>query len=120
MSAIDDVAAERERQKAVEGWTPEHDDKHNAGQLGLAAACYAAPERMFKTRVVAGRGYEPATLYVDAWPWEDVWWKPRTRRWDLVRAAALIVAEIERLDRAATKSEAAQKEGRIIKGYKIT
>lgn len=46
MSAIDDVAAERERQKAVEGWTPEHDDKHNAGQLGLAAACYAAPERM--------------------------------------------------------------------------
>jgi hypothetical protein len=39
--------------------------------------------------------------YEDLWPWHDDWWKPKDRRRDLIRAAALIVAEIERLDRAA-------------------
>jgi hypothetical protein len=38
------------------------------------------------------------------WPWEDKWWKPKDRRRDLVRAGALIVAEIERLDRLAAKT----------------
>jgi hypothetical protein len=33
------------------------------------------------------------------WPWGAHWWKPKTGRRDLVRAAALLVAEIERLDR---------------------
>ena len=36
----------------------------------------------------------------DLWPWAASWWKPKNRRRDLVRAAALIVAEIERIDRA--------------------
>lgn len=101
-----EIARERERQMSAEGWTANHDDRHRNGELGTAAACYASPERMFKTRVVAGRGYEPATLYVDAWPWEDRWWKPKDRRSDLVRAAALIVAEIERVDRAAASKVA--------------
>jgi len=35
------------------------------------------------------------------WTWERAWWKPTTRRRDLVKAGALILAEIERLDRAA-------------------
>lgn len=35
------------------------------------------------------------------WPWHRVWWKPSTRRRNLVKAGALILAEIERLDRAA-------------------
>ena len=35
------------------------------------------------------------------WPhtWDASWWKPKDRRRDLVRAGALIIAEIERLDR---------------------
>ena len=33
------------------------------------------------------------------WPWSLDWWKPKDPRRDLVRAGALIVAEIERLDR---------------------
>lgn len=42
------------------------------------------------------------------WAWHSRWWKPKDRRCNLVRAGALIVAEIERLDRAAalgTKTE---------------
>jgi len=35
------------------------------------------------------------------WPWNMVWWKPKNYRRDLVKAAALLVAEIERLDRKA-------------------
>jgi hypothetical protein len=35
------------------------------------------------------------------WPWPPEWWKPCDRRANLVRAAALLIAEIERIDRAA-------------------
>ncbi len=34
------------------------------------------------------------------WPWAEEWWKPINPRRNLVKAAALILAEIERLDRA--------------------
>ena len=38
------------------------------------------------------------------WPgWAWSWWKPKNRRHDLIRAAALIVAEIERIDRQQSK-----------------
>lgn len=84
--ALLDVAAERRRQQEAEGWTPEHDDQHGKGELAVAAACYARPRR-FKSA--------PAD-----WPWSQEWWKPKTRRQDLVRATALLLAEIERLDRA--------------------
>lgn len=100
-TALADIRDERCRQMHVEGWSTEHDDRHGKGEMAMAAACYAAPERMFKADVLVGRAYEPFTTYSDAWPWEDRWWKPKDRRRDLIRAAALIVAEIERLDRAA-------------------
>jgi hypothetical protein len=107
MSAIDEIAAERLRQIEVEGWTPKHDDReHHSGEMALAAACYAAPTRLFKAVRRVGRGYEPHTIYLDAWPWEDRWWKPKDRRRDLIRAAALIVAEIERLDRVVELDKA--------------
>lgn len=37
-------------------------------------------------------------------PWDEKWWKPKNPRRDLVKAGALILAEIERIDR---QSEAA-------------
>lgn len=97
---LEEIAAERKRQVDVEGWTPEHDDGHYDNDLATAAACYATPHRAFRSEQRAGRAYEPFTAYVDLWPWQDKWWKPKTRREDLIRAGALIVAEIERLDRA--------------------
>ena len=33
--AILDVVAERQRQKTIEGWTPEHDDEHCNGELAM-------------------------------------------------------------------------------------
>lgn len=90
--ALADVAAERRRQMEVEGWTPEHDDSHG-GDLLTAAVCYAQ-RRMDEDRFGVFSSYAPA-----AWPWDASWWKPKDRRRDLIRAAALLVAEIERLDR---------------------
>ncbi|MGU1073095.1 hypothetical protein ACSENY_01055 [Pseudomonas aeruginosa] len=84
-----DVQAERRRQVEVEGWTPEHDDEHDNGEMALAAASYAA--------------YAHIELSGDlpfCWPWDQQWWKPTTTRRDLVKACALGLAEIERLDRA--------------------
>ncbi|HHW2459226.1 TPA: AAA family ATPase [Pseudomonas aeruginosa] len=42
-----------------------------------------------------------ALLVSLAWPWDEQWWKPTSARRDLVKACALALAEIERLDRAA-------------------
>jgi len=105
--AARDVLAERARQVSVEGWTPEHDDKHTDGSLAAAAACYAHQRAIY----VADAQYDPRggpqgpTYYRNvksAWPdsWSWKWWKPQDRRRNLVKAAALVLAEIERLDRA--------------------
>ncbi len=98
MSAIDDVAAERRRQIEVEGWSPDHDSTHSSGEMAQAAACYAAGEPIFKAIDNGDPGYERFINYLPFWPWANFWWKPQDRRRDLIRAAALIVAEIERLD----------------------
>ena len=79
------IEAERERQIYQEGWTEEHDDKHVNNELALAAACYAVPD-------VFSQGYWPPT-------WDLSWYKSTTRIRDLVKAGALIAAEIERLKR---------------------
>jgi len=91
-----DVLAERRRQQEVEGWTADHDDRHVRGELGAMAACYAVPSRL---RDMAAATFWPATICRS-------WFKPAgafdddcARRRDLVRAAALLIAEIERLDR---------------------
>jgi len=81
-----DVLAERRRQIEAEGWTPEHDDEHDGGELALAAACYAT---------ASPDGFSDLVQ----WPWEEEAWKPKDRRRNLIKAAALLLAEIERLDR---------------------
>lgn len=102
-SAIDDIAAERRRQIEAEGWTPEHDDAHSEGDLSRAAACYAAHASAYQRVTVPLSAYQSAETVRDeyGWPWAKAWWKPSTPRRDLVKAGALIVAEIERIDRAA-------------------
>jgi hypothetical protein len=104
MTALEEIAAERRRQIEAEGWTHENDDQQAAGELADAAACYAATKRAFWAEQRAGRGHAPFTVYRDLWPWGDEWWKPTNRRRDLIKAGALIVAEIERLDRAAEEA----------------
>jgi hypothetical protein len=92
--ATDDVLAERQRQIDAEGWSAEHDDEHMFGDLAVAGACYAIESTPLRLPRSAPKQVEP-----DIWPWTDDWWKPKDKRRNLVRAAALIIAEIERLDR---------------------
>lgn len=94
--AVLSVLAERQRQIQFEGFTPEHDDKYRAGELAAAAGCYA----LF-TDAFPNEGQPPAQ-----WPWPAAWWKPKFYRYDLVHSTALLVAEIERVDRADDKTEA--------------
>lgn len=94
LKAIYDVAAERTRQVFSEGWTPAHDDEHTNGELARAAVCYAEP-RLFRSVRILELG-EP---HQELWPWQDEWFKPSTVLRNLVKAAALLIAEIERLYR---------------------
>ena len=97
--AVIDVMNERDRQRNEEGWTPEHDDQHRGGELALAAGSYC--ESAARPRLLA-RAPGAAFTVPRLWPrgWSLDWWKPKDPRRDLVRAGALIIAEIERLDRA--------------------
>jgi hypothetical protein len=122
--AIIAFADERRRQIEREGWTPEHDDEHADGELSGAAACYAlfgttykVPERPSKyaainmAREAASSGMdtlrEAVRIHAEKnprppsrWPWEDAAWKPSSRKRNIEKAAALLAAEWERIDRA--------------------
>lgn len=96
--AAHDVLLERRRQLDVKDWTPEHDDAHPSGEIAAFAALYALPP--------AAREWPASeTGYGNTWGAAlcPVSWEPKfgTRRRDLIKAGALILAEIERLDRAA-------------------
>jgi hypothetical protein len=93
-----EVVDERKRQMTAEGWTPPHDDAHRAGQLAGAAACYAMNDLSIRNVELRHR---VTSLLRDLWPWAQHWWKPSSPRRNLIKAAALIIAEIERLDRNA-------------------
>ncbi|MGU1552863.1 hypothetical protein ACSERV_30275 [Pseudomonas aeruginosa] len=94
-----DVQTERRRQVEAEGWTPEHDDQHSDGQMAQAAGCYALHAGGIGTDWPGGIRNGSALF----WPWDEEWWKPKSARENLVRAGALVLAEIERLDRSATE-----------------
>lgn len=109
MSVIDEIAAKRQRQIDHHGYSSTHDDGHSDGEIAMAAACYAAPELIFTKDERAN-----ATIYGDPWPWDQKYDKrpffgntlrdpaktsDKVRRDLLLTAGALIVAEIERLDR---------------------
>jgi len=94
--AARDVIAERQRHVDVEGWTPEYDDEHAPGTLALAGAAYALDAGYALDSFVPADADHPEPLF---WPFCSEWWKPGTPRSGLVKAASLILAEIERIDR---------------------
>lgn len=108
MTGIELIAQERQRQITQEGWTAEHDAGHRMGELSAAAACYTTvasaevrgscakewPADMFD-------GFSDSSLY---WPWNNSWWKPSDDPVrNLVKAGALIAAEIDRIQRQQLK-----------------
>lgn len=104
MTGAEMIAAERQRQIESEGWTPEHDEQHTDAELATAGVGYA----MFAVEllVMANEGDEMPSEAFDRppsethWPWHPDWWKPSTDPVrNLVKAGALIAAEIDRLQR---------------------
>lgn len=87
MDFMKEIVAERQRQINEEGWTPEHDDQHDGGEMLRAAVAYLWHDTE-DFRDMSG-----------FWPWDAIWWKPKDRRRNLIRAGALCLAEKERIER---------------------
>jgi hypothetical protein len=109
MTALEMIIAERQRQVETLGWTAAHDDSHKDGSLASVAALYATPRPLLGEVRYVGE-----VRFVDPWPWEQRYDRrphkgnvvlpnatlsTEDRIKQLVKAAALIVAEIERLQR---------------------
>ena len=95
-NAADSVLAERRRQIEAEGYSPDHDDEHTAGELAQAAADLCVDGTDF--RVVDPDGDEML-----GWGLTEAHRSDRRRQ--LVIAGALVLAEIERIDRAHIASK---------------
>ncbi len=97
------IAYERNRQIKSEGWTEDHDDTHADGELARAAMCYTG-----RAALMSAVGFRGGPKNCpDGWPWDREWWKPSEDPVrNLVKAGALIAAEIDRLQRAASAPNA--------------
>jgi hypothetical protein len=99
-TGVELIEEERKRQIEVEGWSIDHDAKHDRNELSLAAACYALPQFQrnqfsFVYKFGVGKHIWLPTL----WPFSSKFWKPtpNDRIKELQKAGALIAAEIDRL-----------------------
>lgn len=106
MNGAERIALERARQVSEEGYDEEHDDDHTDGQIAMAAACYAAPERIY-----IREDYASSVSFDDPWPWDaysdarpcngNVLTPEKATKAQRIRllekAGALIAAEIDRL-----------------------
>ena len=87
-SGAKQISLERTRQQRQEGYHISHDAAHDRGELAIAAIGYIASALKL-----------PGHIHIDdVWPpgWK---FKPKDPIRDLVRAGALIAAEIDRLRR---------------------
>lgn len=104
---IKDVINERQRQINQEFYSTENDDEYKQNELLRAAVCYA--ENVVRRGWVFDSNFGPDVYQEeevpDLWPWDIDFWKPKNPRRDLVRAAALLIAEIERIDRSTGASQ---------------
>lgn len=108
--AARDVLAERARQVSGEGWDAAHDDGYQPGTLAAAASAYAlaVADDIYPYPQKSGRFHSTPP---DMWPFSNKWWKPKDYRTALVKSGALILAEIERIDRAAARKAEIEQDG---------
>src|SRR3546814_786998 len=102
MSIGAEFEAEYYRQAHDEGYDPDHDDTHREGELACAAVAYAMPEWL-------NEWMDKNDIKI--WPFEGEP-KFKDRRRDLVRAGALLIAEIARLDREISCASTGSGNGR--------
>ncbi len=97
LSGAEQIAAERAAHTTREGWTTKHDDAHVNVEMGRASHRYL-------THAINQAGWRTGHWGELMWPWASKWWKPSPDPIrNLVKAGALIAAEIDRLQRLATK-----------------
>ena len=95
------IALERSRQLKIEGWSPEHDDEHANFELTLAAVSYAYHVAQPDEDGDENGNSRPC----HDWPWDKKPWNPSNDQVRcLVKAGALIAAEIDRLQRLSALS----------------
>jgi hypothetical protein len=103
MTGAELIAQERQRQIDVEGYTPEHDNEHDLGELALAAALYALP---YEAEVCGERLLNQddfINLHIALETGCNFYVKPEPDRLlRMVKAGALLAAEIDRLQRLTT------------------
>lgn len=95
------IMEERVRQQSVEGFTPEHDDKHTNFELTEAAVIYsAAAGSLVLDKTMTSTQIELVLKYLGRWPWSSESLKISSDPINnLIKAGALIAAEIDRLQR---------------------
>ena len=97
---VDDVLDERRLQIAAGDWN-DADEPLAPGTLSFAGASYAL-NAATQIHPAGATSLAKSLARPKCWPWPASEWSPKTPRQDLVRAAALILAEIERMDRAGS------------------
>lgn len=108
------IAEERERGVKQEGWTAKHDDGHTSRELARAAQTYVdhyvGRAGLIEMKIITPANYRKETImsWGDRWPFTKSWWRPKDPVTTLVKAGALIAAEIDRLQRAQQPNPPAQ------------
>lgn len=98
-----EIRQERNRQVKEEGFTPDMDDSGQPGRLAAASTCYGMHAAV---SLATGENMEGLPEW---WPFDLSWWKPKNARSSLVKALALMVAELEAVDRAVAREEFSRK-----------
>lgn len=98
-TGIKAIASERERQLCIEGFSRDSDEQYREGELARAATAYVQLAAM--DLQVGSRKHIASQEPPFFWPWAPEWWKPVDARHDLVRAGALIAAQIDLIDSKA-------------------
>lgn len=100
--AMGKLMVERLRQVDEEGYNPKHDEKHAPAELAAAAAAYAASAATVALAPDPTDALHfPAWIVQRLWPWWRETFKPKSPERDLVRAGALVIAALERIEREA-------------------
>ncbi len=119
---VGQIADERVRQIEEEEYDHSKDDRHTMGQLARGAASYAIAAG---SNFVEDRHWAKELLMqaVRLWPWHRKTWKSTNPRDDLIKAGAMIVAEIERLDRIVDNTAVLPtivRDGSVVRGVDRT
>jgi hypothetical protein len=129
-TGVELIAEERQRQIDVECWTKEHDSEHENFELSAAACCYASHNISQQLEKIHHTNQSPLAEFKiydfgesdffinngdrgdrrlrkagwkNGFPWDYKWWKPsKDPIKNLVKAGALIAAEIDRLQNSET------------------